>query len=265
MPLSPWPMQHDRAPASPLLLHGHVAPSRGPTQSMAHLAILLSVAPSAVAFHGSRLRAPRVALWMGLLEDGVQSAVEGVQSTVEGVKAAYEDENFVPDGFARAHHILFLESDDAEMAADVVKQRVESGEFTFFEAATSFSACPTRDLEGNLGTFTSLSRLGDGTLRGGSLPYDGKNTAPFDELVFAPDTALNTIHKVRSQLGVHLVLILARGGQPDLIGQAAELVSRASRGTPSASEDPTERPGGPATRGFAAGGTKKKPKKRKKR
>ena len=218
--------------------------------------------PSAGLHASPRLGVSRChALRLGLF-DGVQSAVEGVQSTVEGVKAAYDDPNFVPDGFVRAHHILFLDSDDAEQRADVVKRRVEDGGFTFFEAAIAFSACPTRDLEGNLGTFTSLSRLSEGTLRGGSLPYDGKDTTAFDELVLAPDTALNTIHKVRSQWGIHLVLVLARGGQPDLIEQAAEqLVAKVAKASREPSTEPTAETAGFATRG----GAKKKSKKRKKK
>mgnify|MGYP003314512515 CR=1 FL=1 len=47
-----------------------------------------------------------------------------------------------------------------------LKARIEAGELSFEAAALQFSACPTRDLNGALGTFESLSRLRDGTLRG---------------------------------------------------------------------------------------------------
>ena len=203
---------------------------------------------------------------MGLFED--------IQSTVNGVKAAYEDESLVPEGFVRAHHILFL-GEDAGAKADTVKKRIVRGDFTFFQAATSFSACPTRDLEGNLGTFTSLSRLTEGTLRGDSLPYDGKDTAAFDELVLSPETALNVIHKVPSQWGMHLVLITARGGTPDikfgrtsdLVGQAAELVAGATREVPQEAggardESPTDTKGFGSRGGRAGKGGKSKSKKR---
>ena len=86
-----------------------------------------------------RLGDPR----MGLL-DGLQAATAGVQQTVEGVKAAYEDDNYVPEGFARASHILFL-ADEPEMAAAeekavALKARIEDGDISFGEAAFSFSS-----------------------------------------------------------------------------------------------------------------------------
>lgn len=165
---------------------------------------------------------------MGIFEEGFQSAFEAVKATVDGVRAAYDDDNFIPEGFVRAHHILFLASDDAERKADAVRNRIEAGDFTFFEAATSFSACPTRDLQGNLGTFSSLSRVREGTLRGRPLPYEGKDTSAFDTLVFAKDTPLNTIFKVKTQWGVHLVIVTsrgARGAQTGFIEQAQAVMN----------------------------------------
>ena len=165
---------------------------------------------------------------LGLLDD--------VQAAVEGVKSAYEDEDYVPEEFAKAKHILFLAEDAADVAekkAAVLKGRIESGEFTFGEAALAFSCCPTRDLNGALGTFQSLSRLCEGTLEGtDSMPYDGKDTSPFDELVFSPETALNTVHMVNTQWGTHLVMVEERGGPAppstdDAVAQAADLISQA--------------------------------------
>ncbi|KAL3917549.1 MAG: hypothetical protein SGPRY_006364 [Prymnesium sp.] len=202
---------------------------------------------------------------MGLLEDGIQSTFNAVKSTVEGVQAAYDDESFVPEGFAKAHHILFLAGEDAERKADVVRARIEAGDFTFFEAAKSFSACPTRDLQGDLGTFTSLSRLGEGTLRGDRLPYEGEDTKPFDDLVFAQDTSLHTIHKVHTQWGVHLVLVTARGGQTDIVGEAAKVVKTVMEARPPEVADPA---GETRNKGFGlgserkAGGRNKKKKKK---
>jgi len=122
---------------------------------------------------------------MGLLDD-VQSATQSVKSTVDGVKAAYADDSVVPLGYVRARHILFLAGDgDADAKADRLATRIEAGEISFDDAALRFSACPTRDLNGALGTFPSLSRLREGTLRGGRTPYDGQDTAPFDALVLS--------------------------------------------------------------------------------
>ena len=212
---------------------------------------------------------PRLGLF-----DGLKSAAESVTSAAEGVKSAYEDDSFVPPGFARASHILFLADDDAEKKAAAVKRRIESGEFSFGSAALSFSCCPTRDLNGALGTFQSLSRLREGTLQGtDSMPYDGQDTSPFDELVFSSNTALNVVHTVNTQWGTHLVLVeergepalpsteeLARAGADRAVAEAADLIrpilgsSKATTG-----EGATNGFGGNSVRG---GSGKKRKKKR---
>jgi len=160
--------------------------------------------------------------------------IEGLAATVEGVKQQYEAE--VPEGYAKARHILFLAGDNDAAKAAALKRRIEAGEISFGEAALRFSSCPTRDLNGSLGTFSSLARLSEGTLRedgGGTTPYEGKAelAAPFDQLVFSADTKLApAMHVVSTQWGTHLVLIEARGNQvADPVDQAAALV-RAARG-----------------------------------
>ena len=75
-------------------------------------------------------------------------------------------------------HIIFLAADDAARKADALKARIELASPA--RPRRRSSACPTGDLSA-LGTFESLSRLRDGTLRGiDSLPYDGKDTSEFD-------------------------------------------------------------------------------------
>eukprot|EP00966_Prymnesium_polylepis_P317891 7343348-Prymnesium_polylepis.1 len=174
---------------------------------------------------------------MGIIDD-VTQAVGGIANTVEGVQAAYEDDNYVPEGYVRAQHILFLRDGDGEDArkAAALKEQIEAGGVSFDEAALRYSACPTRDLNGQLGIFRSLSRLGEGTLQGDSMPYDGQDTASFDALVQAPSTRLNVVHTVGSQWGTHLVLVSARGAEAaaDPVGQAAEPVSQAMREEPAA-------------------------------
>ena len=167
---------------------------------------------------------------LGLL-DGASSGLQDVKSTIDGITKDYRDDEYVPDGYAKAAHILFLAEaeNEAERKAKALRRRIEAGELSFGDAALLFSACPTRDLNGSLGIFPSLSRLRDGTLRGDALPYDGKDTASFDEAVFSL-AALNVIHQVNSQWGTHLVLVTARGGPPstsDLMAQATELVGQA--------------------------------------
>ena len=124
----------------------------------------------------------------------------------------------IPDGYARASHILFLNADDdAEKKADAALDRIKSGTLTFAQAARQFSCCPTRDQEpaGDLGTFASLSAMAnvdemrsfDGRME---LPYEGQNTRAFDEAVFS--VPLNEPQKVESAWGVHLLLVTERGG-----------------------------------------------------
>ena len=43
------------------------------------------------------------------------------------------------------------------------------------------------------------------------LPYEGKETGPFDEHVFSPDTPLGTPCKVATDFGTHLVVVEGRG------------------------------------------------------
>lgn len=189
-----------------------------------------------------RLRLRHPAPRMGLLED-LQSAAGNVKSTIDGVQAAYEDDTFVPVGFARVRHILFLAGDDAQAKADALAGRITAGEISFANAALRFSACPTRDLNGSLGTFASLSRLAEGTLRGDSTPYDGQDTATFDEMVFSPETPVGRVRTVVTQWGVHLVLVEARGVTDGAVGLAEQVKDETARLVAQATRDATGRNG----------------------
>ena len=70
-----------------------------------------AVLPSLRATEGRRccVACTRASLRMGLLEEA--------KSIADGVKAAYLDETYVPDGFVRARHILFLADADADASA----------------------------------------------------------------------------------------------------------------------------------------------------
>ena len=58
----------------------------------------------------------------------------------------------VPAGYVQARHILFLAEPSAEKKADQLQSRILAGEISFSEAARAFSCCPSRDLNGDLGT-----------------------------------------------------------------------------------------------------------------
>ena len=113
--------------------------------------------------------------------------------------------------------------------AAALKQRIESGKISFGDAALAFSNCPTRDLNGKLGIFQSLSRLTEGTLRTDSMPYDGADTLDFDSLCFSAD--IGKVESIDTQWGTHLVLVEERGGKPpaDLLAKSYDAgVSRAA-------------------------------------
>ena len=80
--------------------------------------------PSHVLRSAAAARAAAAPL-MGLL-DGARSVADGAKSIADGVKAAYEDDSFVPEGFVRARHILFLASEgDCEAKAAALTARIE--------------------------------------------------------------------------------------------------------------------------------------------
>ena len=111
----------------------------------------------------------------------------------------------IPQGYVEASHIL-LRSDDSETEADALLARIQSGEISFADAATEFSACPSRGKKGSLSSFKSLASIL-------FLPYEGKTeeVAEFDALVTAPDTQLNMPYKVKTAFGTHLVVVEGRG------------------------------------------------------
>ena len=172
--------------------------------------------------HGPAMRlAPRVtAPRMGEPRMGLFDGAFGTPGAF-GLPGFWKSE--VPDGFARASHILFLAradvrtEEEADALADSVLDGIRSGRYTFAQAAREFSSCPTRDQEpaGDLGTFATLSSMSkvdemrsfDGMME---LPYEGQNTRDFDDAIFSAQ--LNEPMKVKSQWGYHLVLVTERGG-----------------------------------------------------
>ena len=109
----------------------------------------------------------------------------------------------VPSGFASASHILLTGEDAPDMAAKL-QERIAAGELSFADAAAQYSACPSKGKGGDLGIFSSLGSLA-------FLPYEGRDVAVFDELVFSSSTPLATVVSVDTSFGTHLVLVDARG------------------------------------------------------
>lgn len=68
--------------------------------------------------------------------------------------------NTVPDGYAIVSHLILLGEGEEESQADEILARIQSGELSFEAAARTFSACPTRDLNGYIGTISSLAKAG---------------------------------------------------------------------------------------------------------
>lgn len=165
--------------------------------------ILVLTAASATAFAPARLRCPPPR--MGFFDDLFKDGLPGFSQMP------------IPDGYARASHILFLGADEAtEKKADFVLDRIRSGMTTFPKAAREYSSCPTRDQEpaGDLGTFASLSAMSNvdemRTFEGRmELPYEGQNTRAFDDAIFA--APIGEVQKVTSFWGVHLILVTERG------------------------------------------------------
>ena len=89
---------------------------------------------------------------------------------------------------------------DAE--ADALLARIQSGEMSFGDAASEFSACPSRNKKGFLGQFTSLSSIL-------FLPYEGQDVPEFDAAVWS--SPIGEVSAVTTSFGVHLLRVDARG------------------------------------------------------
>ena len=102
------------------------------------------------------------------------------------------------DRTARASHVLFsfdkYENGEADAAA--LKQRIESGEISFADAASQFSTCPSAARGGDLGTFK----------KGAMVPeFD---TCVFDEATPLGDAAVQG--PIKTQFGFHLIQVYER-------------------------------------------------------
>ena len=102
------------------------------------------------------------------------------------------------DRTARASHVLFsfekYENGEADAAA--LKDRIESGEISFADAASQYSTCPSAARGGDLGTFK----------KGAMVPeFDA---CVFDEATPLGDAAVQG--PIRTQFGIHLIQVYER-------------------------------------------------------
>ena len=140
--------------------------------------------------------------------DGLQQPTMGFFDIFFGGETLIDvEKSQVAPGYVEASHIL-LRSDESDAEADALLARIQSGEMSFGDAASEFSACPSRNKKGFLGQFTSLSSIL-------FLPYEGKDTAAFDALVKSSDTQLKSPYKVKTSFG-------AAAQSPGLAGAAAD-------------------------------------------
>ena len=133
----------------------------------------------------------------------VRSRVAPSMGLFDGLFSDPGQSTDVPDGYASASHILLTGPEAAEQASEL-KARIGAGEISFSSAAAEFSACPSKGKGGSLGIFSSLGVVA-------FLPYQGKETAEFDAVVFSPATPLNEIQTVTTSFGTHLVRVEGRG------------------------------------------------------
>ena len=110
----------------------------------------------------------------------------------DSIKQAFDEaESMSGKKSARASHILMKNS----LEALLLKEKVDSGEISFSEAARQYSSCPSSSKGGSLGQF------GPGAM-----------TPAFDALVFDPDTQIDEVNLVTTSFGTHLVKVVERSG-----------------------------------------------------
>ncbi len=126
----------------------------------------------------------------------VQKAIENVSATDDDAKAYYDEhkEQFQKGESVSASHILV----DSEEKANELKEKIESGEISFEDAARENSSCPSSQNGGALGEFT----------RGQMVPE-------FDQAAFAMEVGVVSA-PVKTQFGYHLIKVTAKNGPSEI-------------------------------------------------
>lgn len=96
------------------------------------------------------------------------------------------------DRKARASHVL-LKGPDAEIACLALKDKIDSGEISFADAAREYSRCPSARSGGDLGTFKP-----------------GAMVPEFDLVVFDENVPLGEVRLCNTKFGSHLIQVVER-------------------------------------------------------
>ncbi|WP_373598120.1 peptidylprolyl isomerase [Paraclostridium bifermentans] len=133
-----------------------------------------------------------------LKQFAINKVLASVKLTDEEIANFYEanKERFVKPESASAKHILV----DTEEKANELLNKINNNEVSFEEAAREHSSCPSKDADGDLGTFP----------RGQMVPE-------FEEAVFSMDKG-EVRGPVQTQFGYHLIKLEDKneGGQSEL-------------------------------------------------
>lgn len=133
-----------------------------------------------------------------LKQFAINKVLASVKLTDEEIANFYEanKERFVKPESASAKHILV----DTEEKATELLNKINNNEVSFEEAAREHSSCPSKDADGDLGTFP----------RGQMVPE-------FEEAVFSMDKG-EVRGPVQTQFGYHLIKLEDKneGGQSEL-------------------------------------------------
>lgn len=133
-----------------------------------------------------------------LKQYSINKILTSIQLTEEEVANFYEanKDKFIKPESASAKHILV----DTEDKATELLNKINNNEISFEEAAREYSTCPSKDADGDLGTFP----------RGQMVPE-------FEEAVFTMDKG-EVRGPVQTQFGFHLIKLDDRteGGQSEL-------------------------------------------------
>jgi peptidyl-prolyl cis-trans isomerase C len=133
-----------------------------------------------------------------LKQYSINKILTSVKLTDEEVAAFYEanKDRFVKPETASAKHILV----DTEEKANELLNKINNNEISFEEVAREHSSCPSKDADGDLGTFP----------RGQMVPE-------FEEAVFTMNKG-EVRGPVQTQFGYHLIKVEDRneGGQSEL-------------------------------------------------
>ena len=142
-----------------------------------------------------------------LVQFAISKALERVKVTEEEIKKFFDEnpEQFAGEPTVEASHILV----DTEEKANEIKQKIESGEIKFEDAAKQYSSCPSAQNGGSLGEFG----------RGQMVPE-------FDKACFEMEVG-ELRGPVQTQFGYHLIRLDAKkDDKPVTLAEAHDAIEQ---------------------------------------